>query len=148
MHEHNFLQSDQEYSMKKDSTAPIRVLLVDDETAFSTPLAKRLTRRGMDVSTAEDGTDAFAMLETGQIDVVVLDLLMPGINGMQVLKVIKKQFSQVQVIILTGNGRMSDGLKALAAGAYNFLFKPVEIDVLAKLIEEAAASAQTKKPTK
>jgi len=133
--------------MKNDSAAPIRVLLVDDETAFSTPLAKRLARRGMAMSTAEDGTDAFAILEEGQTDVVVLDLLMPGINGMQVLKVIKKQFSQVEVIILTGNGRMSDGLKALAAGAYNFLFKPVEIDVLAKLIEEAAASAQAKKQT-
>lgn len=102
----------------------------------------------MKVSTAEEGTHAFAILEEGLVDVVVLDLLMPGINGMQVLKIIQKQFNDVEVIILTGNGKMSDGLKSLAAGAFNFLFKPVEIEKLAQLIEDAAHAAQARKKNK
>lgn len=117
---------------------PIRVLLVDDEVDFTATLAKRLGRHGMDVTTAADGSEAYALLETGVFDVVVLDYRMPGVDGLQSLKAFKHRFHRPEVILLTGHGTMNNAMRAMNHGAFDFLHKPVRFDELTRRIAEAA----------
>lgn len=116
----------------------IRVLLVDDEDGFISALSKRLSRRGMDVSTAPGGEEALALLETAPVDVMVLDVKMPRMDGMQVLSLVKSRHPGVEVILLTGHADMDCALNALAAGAFDFLIKPVDIELLGCRIMAAA----------
>lgn len=116
----------------------IRVLLVDDEDGFISALSKRLTRRGMSVSTASGGEEAMALLETDPFDVMVLDVKMPRMGGMQVLSMVKGRHPGVEVILLTGHADMNCALDALSAGAFDFLIKPVAIELLACRIMAAA----------
>lgn len=116
----------------------IRVLLVDDEDGFIAALSKRLDRRGMAVSTASGGEEALALLEREPFDVMVLDVKMPRLDGMQVLSMVKGRHPGVEVILLTGHADMNCALDALSAGAFDFLIKPVAIELLACRIMAAA----------
>ncbi|ADU62027.1 MAG: response regulator [Pseudodesulfovibrio sp.] len=116
----------------------IRVLLVDDEDGFIAALSKRLDRRGMSVSTASGGEEAMALLETESYDVMVLDVKMPRMDGMQVLSMVKSRHPALEVILLTGHADMNCALEALSAGAFDFLIKPVGIELLACRIMAAA----------
>jgi len=116
----------------------VRVLLVDDEQDFTSTLSKRLGRRGMSVLTANDGFEAYSLLEESPVDVVVMDMQMPGPDGMQTLKSIKKRFHGVEVILLTGQGSMRDAIHSATAGAFDFLFKPTDVDELTGRIMHAA----------
>lgn len=117
----------------------IRVLLVDDEEGFTSALSKRLERRGFVVSVAAGAAAGFAHLENTSCDVVVLDVKMPGVNGMQALKTFKSHFHGVEVILLTGHADITDAMDSMRSGAYDFLLKPTPFEVLQGRIRDAAA---------
>lgn len=116
----------------------IKVLLVDDEIPFITTLAKRLNKRGLDVSEAHDGQEALAAMEEREFEVVILDVKMPGMDGLTVLHKIKQQWPMTEVIMLTGHASMEAAIRGMELGAFDYLMKPVEfVDILYK-VEDAA----------
>lgn len=118
---------------KKD----IKVLLVDDEVEFVNTLAQRLKIRGLLVDTVYDGEQALSSIKKIEPDVIVLDLKMPGLHGIEVLKELKKRSPQIQVIILTGHGTEKDEEEAKRLGGFDFLRKPADTDLLVAKIKEA-----------
>ncbi len=118
---------------KKD----IKVLLVDDEVAFVNTLAQRLRMRKLLVDTVYDGEQALSYIKEIEPDVIVLDLKMPGLHGIEVLREIKKIKREIQVIILTGHGTDKDEEEAKKLGGFDFLRKPADIDLLLAKIKEA-----------
>lgn len=122
---------------KTNGTETIRILLVDDEEEFVTTLAERMEMRGFDASVAFNGQKAMETLQTRVPDVMVLDLRMPGIDGMEVLGRVKKQNPEIEVIILTGHGSHKDEDQARRLGAFDYLQKPVGVDTLMKSIQNA-----------
>lgn len=116
----------------------LKVLLVDDEKEFVSTLAERLELRGMHVEIAMDGEMALNIIENEPPQVVVLDVMMPGLSGMEVLERIKAIDSKIQVILLTGHGATKDGIKGMQLGAFDYLIKPVDIDELIEKLNEAA----------
>jgi DNA-binding NtrC family response regulator len=115
----------------------IRVLLVDDEEEFVETLAQRLEVRDLDVTTALSGADALERLDHGEIDVVVLDLQMPGVDGIQVLRKIKEQKPLIEVIMLTGHATVETAIEGMKLGAFDFLIKPTETEELLGKIAQA-----------
>ena len=118
------------------SKEEIKILLVDDEKQFVDTLAERLAMRGFSARVAYDGPQALKAVEE-PTDVIVLDLRMPGMDGFEVLRSVKKSNPQVQVIILTGHGGDTEEQTAYRMGAYNFLKKPMDIDELLNSIRMA-----------
>lgn len=118
------------------SKEEIKILLVDDEKQFVDTLAERLAMRGFSARVAYDGPQALKAVEEPS-DVIVLDLRMPGMDGFEVLRSVKKSNPQVQVIILTGHGGDAEEQTAYRMGAYNFLKKPMDIDELLNSIRMA-----------
>ncbi|MBW1936887.1 MAG: response regulator [Deltaproteobacteria bacterium] len=116
-----------------------KILLVDDEVTFTENMAKLLNARGYRVTTANSGDEAIRMLEKENFDVVVLDLKMPGMDGLTTLKEIKKLDLFTETLILTGHGSIDSALEAVKLGAYDYLTKPCEIDELVAKIEGAWA---------
>lgn len=116
----------------------ISVLLVDDERPFVATSAKRLRRRGFSVLEAASGPEGLRLLGKEPVEVVVLDVGMPDMDGIQVLREIKMHFPRVQVIILTGHGDMSVAISGMAMGAFDYLMKPLELEVLVAKIRQAA----------
>ncbi len=115
----------------------VRVLLVDDEDHFRQAIARRLERRRMVVSQAPDGKSGLEYLGENEVDVVVLDMKMPGMSGMETFEAIKKSHPGLQVIFLTGNAAVTEGVEGIKAGAFDYLSKPIEIDHLAGKICQA-----------
>ena len=118
------------------SKEEIKILLVDDEKQFVDTLAERLAMRGFSARVAYDGPQALKAVEE-PTDVIVLDLRMPGMDGFEVLRSVKKSNPQVQVIILSGHGGDAEEQTAYRMGAYNFLKKPMDIDELLNSIRMA-----------
>ena len=114
-----------------------KVLLVDDEEEFVTTLAERLQLREIETVIATDGDDALRAISTERLPVVVLDVMMPGIGGLDVLQQIKRNYPQIQVILLTGRGSTNDGIKGMRLGAFDYMMKPVKIEELIKKMNEA-----------
>lgn len=114
-----------------------RVLIVDDEEVFANNVAKLLTTRGYRVTAVHSGADAIDYLGKQDFDVVVLDLKMPGMDGIATLKEIKKLGVFIETLILTGHGAIDSALEATKLGAYDYLTKPCEIDELVNKIESA-----------
>lgn len=115
------------------------VLLVDDEAPFVSALAKRLTKRGLHVTTASSGDEALGFLDQIDADVIVLDIRMPGLDGLETLAEIKRRDPDVEVIMLTGHGTSDDVVEGMSLGAFDFLVKPCDVELLRQLVEEAAA---------
>ncbi len=115
----------------------IKVLLVDDEKEFVNSLAERIEMRDLGSKIAYDGEQAMRLVQDEIPDVVVLDLRMPGIDGIEVLRRMKKQYPKVQVIVLTGHGSEKDERMAKELGAFEYLQKPTPIEQLTKLIKRA-----------
>jgi DNA-binding NtrC family response regulator len=115
----------------------IKILIVDDEIAFANTLAQRLQMRGLKVGIAYDGEQALSKLKEDELDVIVLDLKMPGMGGMEVLQEIKKAYPNIQVIMLTGHGTDKDEEQVRKLGGFDFLNKPVDIDTLEQKIKAA-----------
>jgi DNA-binding response OmpR family regulator len=115
----------------------MKVLLVDDEEEFVKALAERLKMRDLRSDTVLDGEEALSFVEDQEPDVMVLDLKMPGIDGMEVLRQVRKVYPNIQVIILTGHGTEKHEEEAKRLGAFDYLEKPVNLDVLVKKMKAA-----------
>jgi two-component system, OmpR family, response regulator len=114
-----------------------RVLLVDDEVAFANNIAKLISKRGYEVIAVYNGESAIRAIEENEFDVIVLDLKMPGLDGLATLKQIKKRQPNVEVIILTGHGSMDSGIDGIQLGAFDFIMKPVRFEDLHESIRQA-----------
>jgi len=118
------------------------MMLVDDEERFLTTMKKLLSRKGYDVFTASSGADALEKLRMENIHVVILDVKMPGMDGITTLKQIKKMFPMVEVIMLTGHGTVESAVEGLHSGATDFLTKPADVNDLIEKAEEAFEKRQ------
>ena len=114
-----------------------KVLLVDDEEDFLSALAERLELRGLQVTTAVSGEQAVTKTEKEGFDLIVLDLAMPGMDGLETLKRIKAQQPDAEIIILSGKGSIRTSIEAMKLGAEDFMEKPVNISVLLEKIIDA-----------
>jgi DNA-binding NtrC family response regulator len=119
-----------------------RVLLVDDETIFTKNMSKLLRNRGYEINAVNSGDAAIRALEQNPVDVIVLDLKMPGMDGITTLKEIMKLGLFTETLILTGHGSIDSALEAMKLGAYDYLTKPCEIDELVAKIEAAWGKKQ------
>ena len=118
-------------------TAPF-IMLVDDEVSFVETMAKRLGMRNIETISAFSGEECLEALKTHQtLDVIVLDVKMPGMDGIETLKKIKKEFPLIEVIMLTGHATVESGIRGMKLGAYDFLMKPCDIEELVGKLEEA-----------
>ena len=116
-----------------------KVLLVDDEEEFTSVLSERMQARGLSVETAENGFTALEKAKATSYDAVVLDLAMPGMDGIETLKGLLEINPDLQVILLTGHATLQKGVEAVKLGALDFLEKPADIQKLTGKIEEAKA---------
>jgi DNA-binding NtrC family response regulator len=114
-----------------------KILIVDDEEEFSKTLSDRMEIRGLKVEIAKNGNEALKKVEEGTYDAIVLDMVMPGMNGIETLKKIKEKKPDFQVILLTGHATVKDGIESMKYGAVDFLEKPADIESLLKKIEDA-----------
>lgn len=115
----------------------VRVLLVDDEVEFVDTLAKRMKKRKLTASSVNSGEDALEFLGQHPTDVVILDVKMPGIDGMQTLMEIKRQYPLIEVIMLTGHANVEVAIQGMEIGAFDYLMKPMAIDDLVYKIQDA-----------
>jgi DNA-binding NtrC family response regulator len=122
-------------------TGRIRLLLVDDEVGFAAVMAKRLSRRGIEVATAHSGSQAVQSLRQSKFDIAVLDLKMEDMDGIEVLKIFKLMDPRMPVIMLSGHGSEKSAKEGIERGAYDYLTKPYEFDDLLEKIRQAARSA-------
>ena len=113
------------------------VLLIDDENEFIETLAERLELRGYVSKIASDGESGISMITSEPFDVVILDLMMPGLSGIDTLKQIKAIDNTLPVILLTGHGSTKDGMEGMHIGAFDFLMKPLDINELLEKIKLA-----------
>lgn len=121
------------------SSEPFRVLIVDDEEDFVRVLLKRLQRRNLDVVSVTGGAEALRTVTDSRFDAVVLDLRMPGMDGMSTLRAIKSSDPGVEVIILTGQAELELARQAMTLGAFDYLLKPPDFDELLHKIQDAAS---------
>ena len=124
-------------TVKDSRNFPIRVLLIDDEVGYIYVLSKRLSKRGFEVGKAISGSEAFQILRQRSFDVAILDLKMTDMDGIEVLKVLKKMAPELVVIMLTGHGSAKAAHEGIRLGAYDYLTKPCETEELIKKIMEA-----------
>ena len=115
----------------------IHVLLVDDEVEFLETLIKRMKKRNVDITGVRSGEDALSALDQKPADVVVLDVRMPGMDGIETLKQIKKRHPLTEVIMLTGHANMEVAVQGMELGAFDYLMKPMDIDELLYKVEDA-----------
>ena len=116
---------------------PTKILLVDDEKDFVEMLSLRLEDVGQKVITAHSGKECLDILGEKTIDVTILDIKMPGMDGIETIKEIKRRFPLVEVILLTGHGSAETAVDGMKAGAFDYLLKPADFDELTAKIEKA-----------
>ena len=125
-------------AIEKDTpSTPIRVLLIDDEVGYVNVLANRLSKRNFQVGKATSGAEAFQILRQQDFDVAVLDLKMVDMDGIEILKILKKMAPELVVIMLTGHGSAEAAQEGIKQGAYDYLTKPCELDRLIRKIQDA-----------
>ena len=115
----------------------LTVLLVDDELDFVQTLLKRMRKRSVDATAAKSGEEALAYLSSHPAEVVVLDVKMPGMDGIATLREIKKRYPLVEVIMLTGHADMDVAIEGMGLGAFDYLMKPINIDDLLYKVQDA-----------
>lgn len=120
----------------------MRLMLVDDEKRFLSTMQKLLKKKEYDVTTASSGLEALEQLRQKDFDVVVLDVKMPGMDGLEVLKVIKTEFPLTEVIMLTGHATVESAVDGLKCGAIDYLMKPTSVEELIQKAEEAYSKRQ------
>lgn len=126
----------------------VRVLIVDDERDFATAIAERLSKRGFRASAVFSGHGALQAVKETEYDAIVLDLKMPGIDGLQTLQEIRKIDPDLQILVLTGHGTVSAGIGGMQLGATDFLQKPLSIEALSTSIQAAAEQSRAKRRQK
>jgi DNA-binding NtrC family response regulator len=134
-------------AMESKSPQNLRVLVVDDEQDFATALAERLRRRGLAADAVFSGHEALGRLAIAPYDVMVLDLKMPGLDGLSTLRQARQAHPDIQVVVLTGHGTVASGIEGMQVGAADFLQKPADIDDLCTAIRAAAESGRAKART-
>ena len=122
----------------------IKVLLVDDEVEFSRVLSLRLERRGLEVGTAGGADEAVEALKEHPVDVVLLDIKMPGRDGVQLLGEIKRQYPEIAVVMLTAHAESDIVVSSLAMGACDYLLKPADVDEIVHKLKEAVLQYNNK----
>ena len=115
----------------------IQVMLVDDEVEFLETLIKRMKKRNVDITGVKSGEEALIALEQNQVDVVILDVRMPGMDGIETLKEIKRKHPLIEVIMLTGHASVEVAVQGMELGAFDYLMKPMNIDELLYKVEDA-----------
>jgi len=115
----------------------IKLMLVDDEERFLSTTKKLIEKKGIEVLTAQSGGEAINILSNHTVHVVILDVKMPGLDGISTLKWIKQLHPLTEVIMLTGHATVESAIEGLKAGAYDYLSKPVDIHVLVEMSEDA-----------
>lgn len=115
----------------------IQVLLVDDEVDFLETLMKRMKKRNVDITGVKSGEEALLTLDQDRVDVVVLDVRMPGMDGIEALREIKRRHPLVEVIMLTGHANTEVAVQGMELGAFDYLMKPMDIDELLYKVEDA-----------
>ncbi len=120
----------------------MKMMLVDDEERFLSTTKKLLARKGYDVLTATSGAEALEILRGHNIHVVILDVKMPGMDGIATLKQIKRQYPMVEVIMLTGHATAESAVEGLKSGATDYLMKPTDVEELLRKAEEAFEKRQ------
>jgi DNA-binding response OmpR family regulator len=118
-----------------------KVLLVDDEKEFVSTLAERLRLRGIQADEAVSGEEALRLVAQAAPQVVVLDVMMPGMGGLEVLQRVKSTYPNIEVILLTGIGSTKEGVEGMRLGAFDFLMKPLQIEELIEKIGAAIKKA-------
>lgn len=118
------------------------VLLVDDEVEFLETLVKRLKRRNLAAAGVNSGEEAIRVLKEKPVDVVVLDVKMPGMDGLETLREIKKYCPLIEVIMLTGHANMEVAIEGMELGAFDYLMKPMDIDELLYKLQDAYKKKQ------
>lgn len=116
----------------------LKVLLIDDEKEFVETLSERLELRDIDTRIATDGETALDIINEESFNVIILDLMMPGLSGLEVLQRIKQMNIATPVILLTGHGSTKEGIEGMHLNAFDYLMKPLQIEELIKKIQEAA----------
>ncbi len=116
---------------------PFRVLVVDDEEDFLETIVNRLRRRSVDVTGVDSAKKALDLMEVRDFDVVILDVLMPGMDGLEALREMKDKWPFVEVIMLTGHGSVESGIQGMRLGAFDYVMKPADIDDLLEKIRQA-----------
>jgi CheY-like chemotaxis protein len=130
---------------KHDFEMPSKVLLVDDEREFIQTLSERLIMRDMGPAVAYDGESALKLINEDDPEVMIVDLKMPGIDGLEVLRKVKTSRPEIEVIILTGHGHEADRELCMQLGAFAYLQKPLDINELSETIEKANKKIREKK---
>ena len=113
------------------------VLLVDDESEFLDTLVKRIKKRNVNAHGVASGEEALAFLNQQPVDVVVLDVRMPGMDGIQALREIKQHYPLIEVIMLTGHASLEVAIEGMELGAFDYMMKPIEIDELLYKLQDA-----------
>nr|WP_321402634.1 response regulator [uncultured Desulfobacter sp.] len=116
---------------------PVKILIVDDEKDFVEMFSLRLTRQGEKVSAAYSGQEALDLLKNANIDVVILDIRMPGMDGIETLKKIKANHPLVEVILLTGHGSTETAVEGMKEGAFDYLMKPADFEDISEKLANA-----------
>jgi CheY-like chemotaxis protein len=129
---------------KHNFEVPSRVLLVDDEREFVQTLSERLQLRDMGSAFVNDGESALHLVKEDDPEVIIIDLKMPDIEGIEVLKKVKKQRPEIEVIVLTGHGSQSDRDLCMQLGAFDYLQKPVDINHLSEVLQKAHSKFRSK----
>ena len=114
-----------------------KVMIVDDEEDFLETIVKRLKARGIEVTGAESGYKALELVDDGNFDVVILDVKMPGLDGIETLREMKKKKPLVEVIMLTGHASVESGIQGMQLGAFDYVMKPVALDELLEKMRQA-----------
>lgn len=125
-----------------DRDTKVRLLMVDDERDFLQAVEPGLVRRGFDVILAEDGATALKLMASHEFDVAVLDVKMPGIDGVDLFRRMKESVPNMPVVLLTGHGSIQDAFETSREGVFEYLTKPCDVDRLAQVIRLAAESAE------
>ena len=123
----------------------IKLLIVDDETRFLNAIAQRLRKRGFDVRTAENGEIAIGLAREEKFDIALVDLKMPGMDGSEVLRVLKDEHEFLEAIILTGHGSLDSAVELTKLGAFSYLPKPYELEKLIQVLQDAYQTRLEKK---
>ena len=122
---------------------PIRVLIVDDEDQFVDAVVERLRLRGFEAEGVTSGHEAMELLHQSSYDVVLLDVKMPGLGGLEVIREVKEKWPGLQVVLLTGHGSSQDVEEGMQLGAFEYVMKPVNIDDLTRILRAALESRTT-----
>ena len=124
------------------NTSAWNILLVDDEVEFVSTLAERLELRGINARVAYDGESALKAVAENEPQVMVLDVMMPGIKGLEVLQRVREEHPKVRVILLTGQGKTRDGIEGMRYGAFAYMMKPLDLEELIRTLREAMSAQE------